>query len=198
MKKRILIIIVLCIVLSLIVVGIVFGINKLKESTDKINKEYDKDVELLQTNYDNFINYITEFNDSRTELATLMKKAMYYEDLPDVSDNLNEFYVTYDSLIGKIVTSVENMNQACKREYMEVEYNDMCDSYQITYEKLLNIFYEDVKSYNKLITDYNTWAESDKYQVFESSFVKDYIDYNNDNVFEGKTEEEKASGEDEE
>lgn len=187
MKKSIKIIII-CLIILALVIGIVLGIKYIGESANKINEEYEKDKEKLQTNYDDFSNYITEYNAVREDLSILLEDSMYYEDFPKSSESLHSFYVSYDELINKIMKSVSGMDTACKREYMEEEYNLMCDSYQLTYEKMINVFLDDIVAYNNLIKSYNEWAGEEKYQLFTSQYVTDYIDYNNDNIYDGKVE----------
>lgn len=186
--KKVVKIIVVCLVLIALVIGIVLGIKYIGESANKINEEYEKDKEKLQTNYDDFSNYIMEYNVAREDLVLLLEDSMYYEDFPKTSEALHSFYVSYDGLINKIMTSVSGMDNACKRVYMEEDYNLMCDSYQLTYEKMINVFLEDIATYNNLIQSYNEWVGEEKYQIFTSQYVTDYIDYNNDNIYDGKVE----------
>ena len=113
---------------------------------------------------------------------------MYYEDFPKVNESIHNFYVSYDELINKIMLSVNGMEKSCKREYMEEEYNSMCDSYQSIYEKMINVFLEDVNIYNDLIEEYNKWVGEEKYSFFTSQYVTDYIDYNGDNIYDGKVD----------
>ena len=181
-------IVIICLVILIAVIGIILGINFISDSANKINEEYENDKKLLQVNYNNFSSYITEYNETRIELGILMEKAMYYEDFPKVSESLVTFYSAYDELINKIIISVKNMDKACKREYMENDYIDMCNSYGLTYEKMINIFISDIEAYNTLINNYNEWAKDDKYQLFTSKYITDYIDYNQDSIYEGMVE----------
>ena len=185
MKKAVKIIVV-CLVLIAIVIGIIFGIKYIGESANKVNEEYEKDKEKLQESYDNFSGYIAEYNEARTELATLMESARYYEDFPKVSESLNSFFASYDELINKIMISVSNLDEACKREYMEEEYSSMCGSYSIPYEQMLNNYISnDIYYYNELITKYNTWVGEEKYPTFNSKYVNDLIDHNKDGIEDG-------------
>ena len=187
MKKSIKIIII-CIIIILVALGIMLGVKFISDSTNKINKEYENDKIKLQENYDNFSSYIAEYNSARGDLAILLEGAMYYEDFPKVNESIHNFYVSYDELINKIMLSVDGMEKVCKREYMEEEYNSMCDSYQSIYEKMVNIYIEDISTYNNLIEEYNKWLGEEKYSLFKSQYVNDYIDYNSDNVYDGKVD----------
>lgn len=187
MKKSIKIIAIILIII-LIAVGIFFGIKFISDSASKINEEYENDKAKLQENYDKFTSHITEYNASREDLGVLLDSATYYEDLPKVYDSIQNFYISYDELINKIMLSVKEIEKSCKREYMEEEYNSMCDSYQMIYEKMINVYLEDVNIYNNLINEYNNWVSGEQYSLFQSQYVTDYIDYNSDGVYEGKAD----------
>ena len=156
---------------------------KLTESTNKINKEYEKDKMLLQANYGDFNTYVVEYNETRNQLATLLESSLYYEDFPLISTELEAFFKNYDELINKIMISVTNMDKACSREFMESELNSMCDAYPLPYEKMINIYVSsDISAYNELITNYNIWTNKEEYPTFTSKYINEIIDHNQDGI----------------
>ena len=174
---------IILLVLILLGVGIYLGIKKITESANKINEEYEADKELLQTNYELFNTYAEEYNGKRTALAELLEKARYYEDYSKVSEEISTFYLEYDELINNIMTSVTNLDKACKREYMEADLNNMCDSYAIPYEQMINIYVSyDIKAYNELLTNYHEWAKIEEYELFTSKYVNEVIDHDKDGI----------------
>jgi len=182
MKKKIKIGIIF-LILVVIIVGVFLLVKCISSSAKKINAEYNEDKELLQTNYNDFNNYIIEFNAKRDELNGHMQKAMYYESFPDVSEEIANFYLEYDELINKIMISVNNMDKACKREYIESDYNSMCDSYSIPYEQMINLYVSyDIYAYNNLLSNYNEWAGIAEYDLFNSKYINEPIDHNGDGI----------------
>lgn len=185
MKKKVKIIITILFVLALLI-ALVLGIKKISSSANKISQEYEEDKTLLQENYELFSDYIASYNQTRLDLVTHLESAEYYEDFPNVSSALETFFLEYDELINDIMKSVKNMDKSCKRDYVENEYNEMCNSYQLIYEKLINVYLEDINTYNELINNYNKWSNKEEYSLFISKYVNEYIDVNNDSVYEGK------------
>lgn len=178
----------ICLVVLLIIIVFILGVKFMVDSAHKINIDYETNKNILKNNYDNFYAYIADYNEMRSELASIMESAMYYEKFPKLSDALSDFYLEYDQLINQVMISVKNMDKACKREYKEEEYNAICESYQLTYEKMINVYIDDINTYNNLIKNYNEWIKEEKYILFTSNYINDYIDYNNDLLYESKIE----------
>ena len=86
--------------------------------------------------------------------------------------------------INKIDDYVETINSKCNVIYSDIEVNKICDSYDTLYEKLINLYVQDLNNYNNKITSYNEYKK-ESIELF-NQIHKDYIDYNKDNTYEGR------------
>ena len=180
-------IIVIIIVVLILITGGILGVKIISDSASKLNKEYKEAKKELKVNYDSLSKNVETYNEIRSTLAELMTSAAYYEDYPNVNEDLAQLYQEYDLLISGITVDIKKINESCLINYMEKEYIDICNNYPLIYEKIINVYVDDIASYNELITNYHNWASKDEYDLFKSNNINDYLDYNGDGIYEGRT-----------
>lgn len=173
-NKKLILVIVIVLVLM---VGGLFCYKFILDSNDNNSV-----MEDIKASYNKIEDDIDSYNSVRDDLILVMKN--YY------SDNLEGDYSKFlDNLkeIDKILSGIdENVNKLDKlcldRLFKEVEVNNMCADYKKYYETLVNVYMNDINKVNKFINDYNTLYNKD-FELYTSSLVKDYIDYNNDGIY---------------
>ena len=66
--------------------------------------------------------------------------------------------------------------------------NKICSNYGKSYEKLVNLYVGDINGYNTKISEYNSYKNA-TISMFNMVHLE-YIDYNEDGVYEGVIENE--------
>jgi hypothetical protein len=99
----------------------------------------------------------------------------------------------YNENIKKIDSNIANIEPKCNVIYKELSVNKICDSYKELYEKLINLYISDIENYNNKITSYNEYKKESINQ-FEMVH-KEYIDYNLDQIYKGKDENNETNKE---
>ena len=75
--------------------------------------------------------------------------------------------------------------------YPEVEVNNKCEDFILSYEEATNTYITDVKRYNKYIEEYNKWLQSTSSSdplLEKITLEMEYLDYNGDREYLGKEE----------
>jgi len=178
MKKNKIIIIILC-TLTLVFTGIgviLFNIVKEKEAInekiDKINKDYKELSEVVNT-----------YNEIRTKYIDLTSNFIL-DKYKDNHEEYVELFTNYNNAINEIDNLVKDISTNCNYIYKDKNANNICSSYKILYEKLVNLYVGDLLDYNIKLSKYNEY-KNDNIPEFKMVH-NDYVDYNNDNVYEGR------------
>ena len=177
-KKMIIISSVVALIILMIIVLILNVVNDKKKSN--------KNMQLIKYNYDELSVAVTEYNQIRTDLNELLNNFIY-EDYPNKHSSYIELLNKYNNNIDKIDDYVEVINNKCNVIYSDITINKICDSYDMLYEKLINLYVQDLNNYNNKITSYNEYKK-ENIELF-NLIHKDYIDYNKDNTYEGRISE---------
>lgn len=182
MKKR------MIIVVSIILVIIIFcyaGLSFMKGLTND-KKVISENMEIIKNSYNNIKKEVEIYNDIRDEV-TLFINNFYYDRIEnEYLDNVNKLN-SYDEVINKITNEVKKLDDKCNITYTNTEVNNICNSYKNDYELIVNVFVNDVNSYNRKLSSYNN-DNNGNLELFNSEYIKDYIDYNNDSIYEKKEE----------
>ncbi len=179
MKKKNILIILGIIVLTGLIIAIIIGIKSSKEA--KNNAEY------IRKNYNLLADKITKYNEIREEY-TNMSKVLLMDSYMDSHNDYVELIDNYGSVVTDIDSYISNINFRCNRLYSDKEINNICNNYKKIYEKLVNLYVNDINSYNDFLDKYNKYKDSSLEKIV--LVHKDYIDYDNDGVYEGKIESE--------
>ncbi|MBQ2873306.1 MAG: hypothetical protein IJE89_04845 [Bacilli bacterium] len=175
-KKKIIIIISISIIVIIILITLII-FNTIK------NKNLTKEnMEIITTNYEELSINVNEYNNVRTKLSEKLNNFIY-EKYKNNHEEYLSILLEYNNIIKKIDNNVDNINDKCNFIYKNISVNKICNSYQMIYEKLINLYISDINIYNNKITSYNEY-KSESINLFELIHT-DYIDYNNDNIYEG-------------
>ena len=72
--------------------------------------------------------------------------------------------------------------------YPDGTIDSKCNNYKVIYEQVINYFVTDINNYNNNIKKYNEYQKSINSNLILNIYKtdKDYIDYNEDKIFDGK------------
>lgn len=175
--NKIIIISIASLVLLIIVILFVISIYKGKKTSIK-------NMEIIRNNYNELSTNVTDYNQIRENLSEKLNN-FTYENFPKEYEEYNQLLESYNDNIQKIDNNINNINSKCNNNiYNDSSVNKICDSYKILYEKIINLYVTDLNNYNNKVTSYNEYMKTD-IEIFEL-LHKDYIDYNNDLVYEGE------------
>ena len=184
MKKKIIVIIVVLILLIGLGVFIFLGVNRYKQ--DK--KLAADNMAVIEKNYKELQNNVANYNQYRNDFGELVKD-IYLDSFKEKNDSYLELLNKYNDTMEKIDKNIANIKDKCNRLYTDSEINKICNNYEKTYEKLVNIFIADVNKYNEKVNEYNEY-KNEEVSLFTIDYV-DYMDYNHDGVYDGKENSEK-------
>lgn len=173
--------------LILVIVVIIFIINIYKEKKTSL-----KNIEIIKNNYSELSTNVTDYNKIRENLSEKLNN-FTYEKFPKEYEDYNELLKSYNDNIEKIDNNISNINSKCNNIYNDISVNKICDSYKILYEKIINLYVIDLTNYNNKVTSYNEYTNNN-IEVF-NMLHEDYIDYNNDSIYEGKNIENEENKE---
>ena len=171
------------IILGIIMTIIAAGISTIANKDTILEKN-------KQNVIDNFAEVTTlkaDNNDIKIELTQKIETLeieSYSENHEEYISLINQYQENY-KLIKKHTKEIE---KSCEKEIEDSRVNVMCKSYKLLYEESTNIYIETITTYNDILKKYNETATT-PYEEIEL-LEKEYIDYNNDNVFLGKPKEE--------
>ena len=189
MKKVVFIIIIVLIIGSIGFGGYLFTKN-IKEDKKLTNEMMQK----LIKEYNKFDKSIGDFASKREEFYVMQEDA-YLESISQNVETWNNFVSDYSKSIVNIKKNSKLLDKYCFNKFASIEVNNSCTKFIANYEAAMNYYISDIKSYNKNIVEkYNSWISENNYdyQKLENgklSAYKDYIDYDKDNEFFGKEEE---------
>lgn len=180
-KKLILISVIAIIFIAFVVIFIL--------ATRKDKLETERNMENIKKNYNLLTDSVNKYNEIRTKYAT-MSSVLIMDEYEEKHEEYITLLTDYNKVMKDIDTYITNISFRCKHNYSDSEVNKVCENYQELYEKLVNLYINDTNNYNKFIAEYNEYknAELEEFEMIH----KDYIDYNNDNIYEGREEREES------
>lgn len=162
----------------------VMGLKKDREVTFKRQDDVNNTFEVFSTNTTIFENVRDElYNDV---LGVFVLDSMYSED-KEIKEKLSN----YEHLVDELKSSTDELERLCTGMiYPDNVANSRCNNYKSIYEQVNNYFVSDIEIYNQNIKKYNDYQISNNtlYRIREYDTNKTFIDYNQDNHFEGKEE----------
>lgn len=157
------------------------------------NKQKDnKNIEIIKSSYQSLVDEVSNYNDIRSKYIDLTNN-FYLDTFKDHYEEYNDLLTKYNEVINYIDTSINKLDNSCYKLYKDKDINKICRNYKSTYEKLINLYVSDISKYNKFIDEYNAY-KNDSVLPFEM-LHQEYIDYNNDQIFEGKDNNEESKKE---
>lgn len=176
-KKKPSKVIIIIIVAILLITIIIFTLNLINDQ--KITK---KNMQSIKESYQQLSENIVDYNQIRSSLSEKLNNFMY-ESYQKEHEEYIDLLTKYNNNIINIDQNIVTLDDKCQVIYKDLSINKICDEYPLLYEKLINLYVSDLNNYNNKIASYNEYKE-DKYNLFEL-IHDDYIDYNNDKVYEG-------------
>ncbi|MDO5003755.1 MAG: hypothetical protein Q4E39_05990 [bacterium] len=171
---------------------VIMFISSVKKDQAEMNSRMDKIVK----SYDDFSKKIEEFNNMRDSLHTEFLDKVYYEKLESQDTDFKNKLKTYEELVSNISLSTKNnLRKYCKDNiyYSSPDVNSKCAAFKQGYEEMVNSFVDDINSYNTNIEQYNNWLDNEKnttsLKLEKYQTKKQYIDYNKDGTYSGKSDE---------
>ena len=188
--KKVIFIVIIILVILLAGFGFYLFTKNIKEDKKLTNEMMKK----LVKEYDIFDKNIKEFASKREEFY-LMQENAYLQSISENPENWNNFINDYSKIIVDIKNSSKLLDKYCFNKFASVEVNSKCTNYVANYEAAMNYYISDINNYNNnIVKKYNSWLTDNnyEYQKLEEgklSAYKDYIDYDKDNDYFGKEEE---------
>lgn len=189
-KKKIVKITLIIISILILLLLIFFGAQHIYQKSENVKRKHNQKIELINSSYAQFSNLVNDFNLKREELSTYIDTEMYYENFDNIKDNLYNFYLDYDKIVGSINTLSLSLSKSCNIDFVNNDIEKKCSSYQDAYEMIVNIYINDIKMYNEQVKKYNEWKKTESAKEFKSEYVSDYVDLNKDGVYTGKDDED--------
>ncbi len=181
-KKQVLIAVGAVILIAFIIIIII--------TTNKEKKETQNNMTIIKNNYDMLTKSVTKYNDIRSSYKE-KSSVLIMNSYQDKHEEFTKLMEEYNSVVSEIDNYIANINLRCNRLYPEITINNICNGYKLSYEKIVNLYISDVKQYNNFITSYN------EYKKMELPLIKlihsNYIDYNEDKVYEGSSSNDKKN-----
>lgn len=182
MKKKSIIIISITLLIAVIIFLIVMFINNI----NKDKKIQEENITAINESYNNFAEEVKNYNSIRNEIRTFINN-FYYDTIEEkYIDNLKTLN-NYDNIVNKITKEIKNLDSKCNTIYRDKSINTICSNYKNEYEIIVNVFINDIKNYNNKLNSYNK-DNNKNLELFKSSYINDYIDYNDDKIFSKKDE----------
>ena len=171
---------VLGLVIIIPIAGIIALIILLNINNTKTTK---RDMDVINTNYNQLIDNVTAYNEVREKYAKEMED-FYLDNFLKKKEEYEELLNQYNVLINKIDKNAKEISSKCNHLYKDGSINKICN----TYEKLVNLYGGDINGYNTRISEFNSY-KSQNISQFNMVHLE-YIDYDNDGIYEGAIDNE--------
>ncbi|MBQ9019001.1 MAG: hypothetical protein IJ097_01650 [Bacilli bacterium] len=162
----------------------VLGLKRDKEEIYKRINEVNDEFEVFSTN-------TSVFESKRDELHNEVLNNIYYDTMYDEDKNVKNTLSNYEHLVDELTKNTKKLNGLCEDVYYpDSKANAKCNNYKSIYEQVVNYFVSDISVYNSNVSKYNEYQKGNNsdLRVDKYKTKKDYIDYNNDKVYDGKEE----------
>lgn len=185
-KTKKLIYIFFCIGLVLTISG---GFSSFLINLKKDHQEVLRRMEDVSSIFEGFSTDTTKFEETRDDLYTDALGNVYYDTLYKSDKDVKKKIESYEEILNTLTEDVKELDNLCgKVYYPDKEVNNMCINYKSIYEQAVNYFVSDINTYNDNIKKYNEYQKSINSDKIVKKYKTDYkyIDYNEDNAFDGK------------
>ena len=145
----------------------------------------------VSNTFEEFSTEVSLYEEQRDLLYTEVLSNLYYDSLFVQDKIVKNRLSNYEAIVDEISKKNNTLDKLCSDVYYpDSVVNNKCSNYKSIYEQVVNYFVTDIKFYNKNITKYNEYVKNSGSTNTVSLYKtnKDYIDYNGDNVYDGKEE----------
>ena len=160
----------------------VIGLKQDKDEILKRINDVNDEFEVFSTN-------TSVFEHFRDELYNVVLSNVYYDTMYDEDKNVKNKLSNYENLVDELTKNTRNLDKLCTDVYYpDSKVNTKCVNYKSIYEQVVNYFISDINVYNENVKKYNEYQKNNNssLRVDKYKTSKKYIDYNNDNEYDGK------------
>ncbi len=153
---------------------------------DTLNRMYE-----VNDTFEVFSTNTTVFENMRDELYNQVLSQLYYDTMYQQDKDVKNTLSNYEHLVDELMKNTYELNGLCgKVYYPDKTTNSRCKNYKSIYEQVVNYFVSDIKVYNDNIDKYNEYQSNlgSLYRLRKYDTTRTYIDYNQDNQYDGKEE----------
>ena len=160
----------------------VLGLKQDKEEIYNRINEVNNSFETFSTNTSVFEGY-------RDELYGVVLNNVYFDTMYEQDKIVKNKLSNYENLVDELTKNTKNLDSLCNDVYYpDSKVNTKCNNYKSIYEQVVNYFVSDINVYNKNVDKYIEYQKNNnsnlKIEKYKTN--KKYIDYNNDNEYDGK------------
>lgn len=147
---------------------------------------------VVNDEFDDFSTSTTAFEQYRDELYNNVLGSLFYDSLGRDDANIKNVLSNYEAMVDTLEKKAKTLDGLCSDVYYpDSSVNSKCINYKSIFEQVNNYFVGDIVLYNKNIDSYNNYISGVGGTPLEYYKAKrDYVDYNDDDVLDGKIEEE--------
>ena len=145
----------------------------------------------VNNEYETFSTNTSAFEEFRENLYTDVFSSVYYDTMYDEDPTVKNSLSNYEHLVDELTKNTYQLNHLCKDVYYpDSTVNSKCSNYKSIYEQVINYFVSDIQVYNQIVLKYNDYQKElgTLLRLQEYTTKKNFIDYNNDKVYDGKEE----------
>lgn len=184
-KNKIIVIVIMIIIVIFITIGISIFMKNIKED----NKKTTESMNVIKEEYHNLEENIKEYNETRSSLSNKLQE-VYTENLTKDYQEIKNLLLEQEQNIKENQDYIKILDNICKTQvFLENKVNTICYTYQQYYEQLVNVYWNDVLTFNNIIKNYND-TNIDLLEEYVSTQITGYIDYNKDGEYSEKRDEE--------
>ena len=150
-----------------------------------------KRIEIVNDQFEVFSTNTSVFESFRDDLYNNILGNVYYDTMYNDDKKIKEKLSNYENLVDEMSKNVVELNKLCEDVYYpDSKTNSKCSNYKSIYEQVVNYFVSDIYLFNKNVTKYNDYQKSQNKDLKVDKYKtnKKYIDYNNDEKYDGKEE----------
>ena len=191
--KKIIAVIILLLGVGSLIAGVTIYVSKIKEE----KRNYEELKTSIVNDYEVFKGKIESFSDQRTNIYQTLNSIAYYSDIANKYESLISDYKKYEEIVKEIDVASKGLKTHCQdNSFTEVDIKNKIEAFIINYEQAINYFIQDVNKLNERIKEYNNGIDNltgtstyKKLEEFTTEYTE-YVDINNDGIFNGVELEE--------
>ena len=160
----------------------VIGLKQDKEEILKRINNVNDEFEVFSAN-------TSVFEKFRDDLYNIVLSNVYYDTMYDEDKIVKNKLSNYENLVDELTKNTRKLDKLCTDVYYpDSKVNTKCNNYRSIYEQVVNYFVRDINVYNGNVKKYNEYQKNNNsgLRVDKYKTSKKYIDYNNDNEYDGK------------
>ena len=151
-----------------------------------------KKIDDVNNEFETFSTNTSAFEAIRDELYNVVFSNVYYDTMYEEDKNIKTKLSNYEQLVDELTRNTNYLDKLCSSSNRSFDdLKTKCSKYKNIYEQAVNYFVSDIEDYNANVLKYNEYQKSlnnISYQIEKYETKKNYIDYNNDSVYDGKEE----------